>query len=66
MNKQNHIIDLMYQNQIAFRKEMALNHYYDLPINDELENEYFNERLSNLAKEKYVGTTKKKYILIGA
>lgn len=66
MNKQNQINDMKYQYQIALRKQMTLNHYYDLPINDELENVYFTERLSNLAKEKYVGTTKKKYILIGA
>ncbi len=57
----NHIIDMMYQSQIAFRKEMELVNYFN-DMNHELE--YLD--LNIIPEENYVGTTKKKYILIGA
>ena len=57
----NHIIDMMYQNQIAFRKEMELVNYFN-DMNHELE--YLD--LNIIPEENYVGTNKKKYILIGA
>jgi hypothetical protein len=51
----------MYQNQIAFRKEMELVNYFN-DMNHELE--YLD--LNIIPEENYVGTNKKKYILIGA
>jgi hypothetical protein len=50
----------MYQSQIAFRKEMELVNYLN-DMNHELE--YLD--LNIIPEENYVGTTKKKYILIG-
>lgn len=64
-----HIIDMLYKNQVAFKHYLNIDDskkLINMAIADEFNHLNFNERLSDLDKEKYVGTTKKKYILIGA